>query len=347
MLYAELLDRLPELCDHPESLPRRCGPTRTPPWRRARRRSPRARWSINEVPDLDLAVVEVPESAPDRRRPPLRRPVGLGAAPDGGAQRHRARRAAHDARPTLRIRRTATRAGCSSVRGPYGPGSTWPRSADAASEAEADAGGHAVVGRRPSRRRSRPRCSVQAGEESGLSLAVVRALVEAHLRSAPPAWDPYASPAEVGRVGRSAGSAGEPVRGNGAEANGYRLGPCPATLVCSRPPCSRPAPSAWPPAAPRRRRPARRSTTTHPAAAADTTVSAPGGSALVGIEPIPPADRSPAGIAGHGADGHRPGGGATHPARKRRPDHRARGRSPRRATASPSSTCWPPTRRAR
>ena len=49
----------------------------------------------------------------------------------------------------------------------------------------------------------------------------------------------------------------------------------------------------------------------------------------------------------HGADGDRAAGSAAHLARERGPHRRHGGRSPSRATPSPSSTSWRPTPRAR
>ena len=51
--------------------------------------------TISEVPELDLAVVEVDPGRTRRRWPSLRRPMGPGLAPHGGPRCDRARRAPH------------------------------------------------------------------------------------------------------------------------------------------------------------------------------------------------------------------------------------------------------------
>lgn len=192
VLYAELLGRLPELCDG-------LG---------LGLESSRVLWEeedatltasellfasgdvvVTEVPELDLAVIEVPESAPDRGGHRFGgtwvsglHPVAVHQATERGALltvRGRHYELAYRYESWVQFRSRAVRA-----RVDLAP------LAERLSAAESDAGGSAswvadaVSGLTPT--------LAPAGRvESAVAPGVVRSLVEAHLRAAPPAWDPY------------------------------------------------------------------------------------------------------------------------------------------------------------
>ncbi len=189
MLYGELLGRLTELCDRPERF--------------------RALWgeeddvltaseaalasgavTITEVPDVDLAVVTVPEQAPA-----------------GGGHRFAGQWVA--GLHPIAVHNATARGAVLTIRGrhyefgfryecwvqfrtrPVRPRVDLAPLAERLTQAERDAGGTAawvadgVSGLTPT-------LAPAGRQESGLEPAVVRTLVEAHLGTAAPAWDPYA-----------------------------------------------------------------------------------------------------------------------------------------------------------
>lgn len=189
VLYVELLGRLTELCDRPGRF--------------------RALWAeedevltasevalasgavtITEVPDVDLAVVTVPEQAPT-----------------GGGHRFAGQWVA--GLHPIAVHNATERGAVLTVRGhhyelgyryeswvqfrtrPVRPRVDLAPLAERLTAAEGDRGGTApwvaggVSGLIPT-------LAPAGRRESSLEPAVVRTLVEAHLRTAPPAWDPYA-----------------------------------------------------------------------------------------------------------------------------------------------------------
>ena len=64
VLYGELLGRLPEMCDRPERFRATCGPRRTTTLTASEAALASGVVTITEVPEVDLAVVTVPERAP-------------------------------------------------------------------------------------------------------------------------------------------------------------------------------------------------------------------------------------------------------------------------------------------
>lgn len=187
-LYGELLGRLPEICDRPDR------------WR--------ALWAdedeilteseaalasgsvkITEVPDVDLAVVTVPERAPSGGGHRFGgqwvqglHPMAVHNATERGAMltvRGRHYEFGYRYESWVQFRTRAVR-----PRVDLGP------LANALTAAEAARGGTVPWAAEPVSALT-PRLAPPAGEESGLDPAIVRNLVETHLRTAPPAWDPY------------------------------------------------------------------------------------------------------------------------------------------------------------
>lgn len=188
LLYSELLGRLPELCDHPDRF--------------------RAIWGdedatlgaseqavasggvvVHEVPDLDLAVVEVPESAPDAGGHRFAgqwvsglHPMALHNATSSGALltmrgRHYEFTYRYESWVQFRSRAVRPRVDLSGL-------------AKRLSECEAEDGGSSIwVAQHVSG--LTPTLAPAGGAESRLPADVVRAHVETHLRQSPPAWDPY------------------------------------------------------------------------------------------------------------------------------------------------------------
>ena len=188
VLYSELLGRLPELCDHPD----RCRDL----WGEEDATllaSERAITSggvvIHEVHDLDLAVIEVPESAPDAGGHRFAgswvsglHPMAIHNATDCGALLNvRGRRYEFTYRYESWVQFRSR---------PVRPRVDLAGLAARLSECEADAGGSSVwVAEHVSS--LTPTLAPAGGAESELSARVVRDHVESHLRQAPPAWDPY------------------------------------------------------------------------------------------------------------------------------------------------------------
>ena len=145
--------------------------------------------TITDVPDLDLAVVEVAESAPDGGGHRFGgqwvsglHPIALHGATERGAlltMRGSHYELAYRYESWVQFRTRPVRA-----RVDLGP------LAERLNDAEADAGGECtwvaadVSGLTPT-------LAPAADAESVLAPDVVRDLAEAYLREAPPAWDPY------------------------------------------------------------------------------------------------------------------------------------------------------------
>jgi hypothetical protein len=187
-LYAELLGLLPELCDHVGRFESLWGEEDA-----ALDASEAALASgsvtIAEVPELDLAVLSVPEDAPDAGGhrfgglwlPGLHPMAVHGATERGALLTVRGRRYRFEYRyeswVQFRSRRVRPRVDL----GPL---------AEALSAAESEAGGSATWTADPVSGLT-PALGPAGGADSALEPSVVRALVERHLRRAPAAWDPF------------------------------------------------------------------------------------------------------------------------------------------------------------
>ncbi len=188
-LYCELLGRLPELCDHPERS-RDLWAEEDATLGTSEDALASGSVTITEVPDIDLAVVTV-----------------LGQAPSGGGHRF-AGQWVEGLHP-MAVNNATGRGAVLTLRGQryelayryeswvqYRTRAVRPRVdltalAEGLTAQEAAAGGTAswvaegVSGLTPT-------LSPRGGVESALERGVVRAAIEEHLRTAPPAWDPYA-----------------------------------------------------------------------------------------------------------------------------------------------------------
>ncbi len=187
-LYAHLLGLLPELCDHVDRF--------EPLWGKedaildaSEAALASGSVTVSEVPDLDLAVISVPEDAPDAGGhrfgglwlPGLHPMAVNGATERGALLTVRGRRYQFEYRyeswVQFRSRRVRPRVDLAPL-------------AEALSAAESDAQGSVTwTAERVSG--LTPMLGPAGGDESVLEPPVVRALVEAHLRSAPVAWDPF------------------------------------------------------------------------------------------------------------------------------------------------------------
>ncbi|HVT42055.1 MAG TPA: DUF6687 family protein [Acidimicrobiales bacterium] len=188
LLYTELLGRLPELCDNLEPY-RALWEDEDATLSESEAALAAGIVTITEEPALDLAVVEVAAGAPDGGGHRFGgqwatglHPMAVHNATERGAVL--TARGAHyefvyryESWVQFRTRAVRPRVDLAPL-------------AARLTEAEADAGGTAtweatrVSGLTPT-------LAPAGGAESALALARVRALVEAHLGSAPPAWDPY------------------------------------------------------------------------------------------------------------------------------------------------------------
>ncbi len=188
LLYTELLERLPELCDRLESF-RDLWAAEDATLSASEAALTSGSVTITDVPDLDLAVVEVAESAPDGGGHRFGgqwvsglHPIALHGATERGAlltMRGSHYELAYRYESWVQFRTRPVRA-----RVDLGP------LAERLNDAEADAGGECtwvaadVSGLTPT-------LAPAAHAESVLAPDVVRDLAEAYLREAPPAWDPY------------------------------------------------------------------------------------------------------------------------------------------------------------
>jgi hypothetical protein len=187
-LYAELLGLLPELCDHVGRFESLWGEEdATLDASEAALAS--GSVTISEVPELDLAVVSVPEDAPDAGGHrfgglwlPGLHPMAVNAATERGALLTvRGRRYQFEYRYESWVQFRSRRVRPRVELGPL---------ADALSTAESDAGG-SVTWTADRVSGLTPALGPAGGAESGLAPSAVRTLVEGHLRRAPAAWDPF------------------------------------------------------------------------------------------------------------------------------------------------------------
>jgi hypothetical protein len=188
-LYRDLLGRLPEICDRPDH------------WRalwaeedeiltRSEAALASGSVQITEVPDVDLAVVTVPERAPRGGGHRFGgqwvqglHPMAVHNATDRGALltiRGRHYEFAYRYESWVQFRTRAVR-----------PRVDLLPLAEALTAAEA-ARGATVPWAAERISALTPRLAPAARQESSLDPAVVRAQIETHLRATPPAWDPYA-----------------------------------------------------------------------------------------------------------------------------------------------------------
>jgi hypothetical protein len=187
-LYAELLGLLPELCDHTERFESLWGEEDASLDASVAALTSGA-VTIEEVPALDLAVVCVPEAAPDAGGHrfggmwiPGLHPMAVHAATERGALltvrgRHSQFAYRYESWVQFRSRPVRPRVDLAPL-------------ATALSEAESAAGG-SVAWTADRVSALTPVLGPAGGVESALEPEVVRTLVETHLRTAPPAWDPY------------------------------------------------------------------------------------------------------------------------------------------------------------
>jgi uncharacterized protein DUF6687 len=188
VLYAELLGRLPELCDHPERF-ESLWAEEDATLDASEAALASGSVTISEVPALDLAVVSVPEDAPGAGGhrfgglwlPGLHPMAVNGATERGALLTVRGRRYRFEYRYESWVQFRSR---------PVRPRVDLAPLAGALSAAESDAGGSVnwtaerVSGLTPA-------LGPAGGSESVLEPSVVRAQVEAHLRGAPAAWDPF------------------------------------------------------------------------------------------------------------------------------------------------------------
>jgi hypothetical protein len=187
-LYAELLGLLPELCDHPERFESLWGEEDASLDASAAALASGS-VTIEEVPELDLAVISVPEDAPDAGGHrfggmwiPGLHPMAVHAATERGAVltvrgRHYQFGYRYESWVQFRSRPVRSRVDLVPL-------------ATALSAAESAAGG-SVTWRADRVSGLTPALGPAGGEESALDPVAVRSLVEAHLSDAPGAWDPY------------------------------------------------------------------------------------------------------------------------------------------------------------
>jgi hypothetical protein len=188
VLYTELLGRLPELSDQPErwhELWREEDATLSASVAAIAAGSVR----IEELPDLDLAVVTVPPAAPSAGGHRFGgdwvsglHPMAVHNATACGALltvrgRHYELAYRYESWVQFRSRPVRARVDLAPL-------------ADRLNEAEAAVGGPAEWTAQPVSGLT-PVLAQPAESESSLDAAVVRAQVESHLRTAPVAWDPY------------------------------------------------------------------------------------------------------------------------------------------------------------
>jgi hypothetical protein len=187
-LYAQLLGLLPELCDHVDRF--------EPLWGEedatldaSEAALASGSVTISEVPDLDLAVISVPEDAPDAGGhrfgglwlPGLHPMAVNGATERGALLTVRGRRYQFEYRyeSWVQFRSCLVR-----------PRVDLAPLAEVLSAAESDAGG-SVTWTADRVSGLTPALGPAGSAESALEPSVVRALVMTHLRRAPVAWDPF------------------------------------------------------------------------------------------------------------------------------------------------------------
>ncbi len=187
LFCTELLGRLPELCDHPARA-RDLWAEEDAVLRASEAAIAAGAVTIEEVPELDLAVVSAPEDAPD-----------------GGGHRF-----AHDRAPGLHpmaVHGATARTALLTVRGrrcTFGYRyESWVQFrsrpvrrrvdlAPLAARLDAAESGPTHWVAEPVSALT-PALAPADGAESNLDPPAVRAMVEEHLRTAPPAWDPFSA----------------------------------------------------------------------------------------------------------------------------------------------------------
>ena len=188
LLYDDLLGRLPELCDRPERW-RDLWAEEDATLRASERALASGTVTINEIHDVDLAIVHVPEQAPHGGGHRFAgqwvsglHPMAINGATERGAvltQRGTHYQLAYRYESWVQFRSRPVR-----------PRVDLAPLAERLDAEEAEAGGTARwVATPPSA--LTPTLSPAGGERSSLAPVVVAAIVEAHLRAAPPAWDPF------------------------------------------------------------------------------------------------------------------------------------------------------------
>jgi hypothetical protein len=200
LLYTELLGRLPELCDHPDRL--------RPLWadedatlQASEDAIGSGAVTIEELPELDLAIVTVPELAPDAGGHRFAsqwvhglHPMAVHNATDSGALvTRRGRRYDFTYRYESWVQYRSR---------PVRPRVDLAPLVDRLNDEEASEGSSGVTWVADHVSGLTPVLSMagnhgdenhdsRAGAESSLAPARFVALVQDHLRTAPPAWDPY------------------------------------------------------------------------------------------------------------------------------------------------------------
>jgi hypothetical protein len=184
VLYAELLGRLPELCDDVERW-REVWADEDATLRESIAAVASGAVTIEEVPELDLAVVEIPAAAPTAGGHRFGgqwvtglHPMAVSNATERNAVltvrgRHYELRYRYESWVQFRSRVVRPRVDLAPL-------------ADRLNELEGSAvwTAQAVSGLTPA-------LALPADTESTIDLSVVRSAVETHLRASPPAWDPY------------------------------------------------------------------------------------------------------------------------------------------------------------
>jgi hypothetical protein len=188
LLYRELLGRLPELCDRPERW-RDLWAEEDATLRASEDALASGTVTISEVPDVDLAVVRVPEQAPRRGGHRFGgqwvsglHPMAINNATERGAVltlrgNHYELAYRYESWVQFRTRVVRPRVDLAPL-------------AERLNAAESEAGGTARWVAGPVSALA-PTLSPKGGEESSLAPAAVAAAVEAHLRAAVPVWDPF------------------------------------------------------------------------------------------------------------------------------------------------------------
>ena len=188
LLYRELVGRLPDLCDRVDASRALWG-EEDATLTASEAALATGAATISEVPDLDLAVIEVDPSAPDGGGHRFGgqwvsglHPIAVHGATERGALltvRGSHYELAYRYESWVQFRSRPVRA-----RVDLAPLAERLNQAEAGASGQAEWMAGAISGLTPT-------LAPAARAESALSAAVVRALVEEHLRAAPPAWDPY------------------------------------------------------------------------------------------------------------------------------------------------------------
>jgi hypothetical protein len=188
LLYGELLGRLPGLCDRPAHW-RDLWADEDATLRASERALASGTVTVSEVPSLDLAIVHVPEHAPRGGGHRFAgqwvsglHPMAVNSVTDRGAiltcrGRHYELAYRYESWVQFRSRTVRLRVDLAPL-------------AERLNAEEAEAGGTAHWVAAPVSALA-PTLSPAGDGESCLAPAAVAGVVEAHLRAAPPAWDPF------------------------------------------------------------------------------------------------------------------------------------------------------------